>query len=1424
MRTTRESSSLLRRIAAWMLCGVCWLALGGVGRAQSNFGSLRGQVRDAAGSAAPGATIRITDAGTKAVVTVTSGSDGAYVAPSLRPVVYDLEIEARGFRKTAIRGVKIDTAKDANLDISLEPGEVSDTVTITGEAPLLQTDSSSVTRTVDQRTIVDVPLNGRNTLELALILPGAAGSAGSELTGTGQTDVLPGRELIINGGRPGSTQFYADGSNVTSVALARTTVSFTPDTIQEFSVQQSNYSAQYSQAGGAIIQQTTKSGTSEIHGTLYWFHRQKALTANPFNTERLAIFNNDARPPLRRQQLGFNVGGPVTLPKKVFGPLGYQNRDRGDNYRTFFFASYEPTRELSSLISASTIRVPTEAELNGDFSQSRVYFRNAATGAITTQPWALLYNQFARLPGGALALRDNPNYNRNLPVSATNPLFANSGFPLFNPNDPDAARRGRVLVDANGQSYVNAQAQAVARLLYPRANITDAAEIERLLGANYAFFRTTINNDDRYTVRLDHRLNEKHQVSGRYTYQPLFGDRFNRDTIDAFVSEKTDARNILVTWTATFTPRLVSEFRAGYVFGNFSRSFTSALANRDLTTELLDIGGPGAGRVNLIGFGAAQFFGLGAGSPTAANNQSSGAGFGGLGFAAPQNVGLNTEHTYQLSDDFTWNLNNKTIRFGFAGSLLMLNQAALGYGLLAGGRYNFSRNQTGNIICDITPLTAGTLPGCPSTLQGGDTFASFLLGVPSGLTLQTENLANPYYYRWRNYGLYLQNDWKLKPNLTLNLGLRYQSQSPRWEKNNLQGALNLGRLEANPFSLAEGNVARPAPVFEFAGVNGRSRYLTPVQHADLEPRFGFAWTPGFRWNEKRRFVVRGGYGLQHATLMGNDREPIPNLGSQTFGAFRGYSVTLGANDNASPTVSFTACGLAICDNPRLPMQFGYNNVRLAQDPQVVIPPANGILRPGDLAAPFFNGAARQDPRYRAAAFLGAADAQTPVIQNFSLQLQYEWMTNTVVTVGYQGSRGTHLFQADSDLNRPDPFTGAQLLPGYNGRFGNGAIYLVNATGGASTYHAGTFEIERRFHRGLQFRFNYTWSKAMDDGSGGIRFPFPNNSFNNCSVDLPCSRAQAVNSRDERAIADYDTPHIFNLVTLWELPFGKGRKFFNRGGAVEAVAGGWQLNTIGRLRSGYPIAVGLGRGNSLNLGIGGGSQRPDLIAGAPLRNPDWTPENAAFTSYVNPRAFAWPDPGKGGNSPRNHSILRLPWVDTFDTSLFKRFHPFGEGKRFFEFRAEVFNIFNNRTFSPGGVQTNLFSGGDQNQLINALPNGGTAANVFGPVVTTNGAPVGNRYRNLSAPGVWDALIAKSRGVAVDAAIAALPGPGPNGVGCPANAPELARSTGTGAAQRFNGGSLSPACTAREITMNGNFYVLNHNGTRSRTFQLSLKFYF
>lgn len=1356
---------------------------------QSNFGSIRGVVTDSTSGVVAGAKVVITNSGTNQQLSLTTNEQGQYVAAALQPVTYSVAVEAPGFQKKTITDIKVDTAAIVTLDVVLQPGSVQQEVTVTSESPLIQTYSGAVQQTVDQRTINELPLNGRNTLELALTLPGVGGSPGTEFSELTTNEPVPGRELAINGGRVGSTQFQADGANVTSIALARMSISFSPDTIQEFSVQQANYSAQFAQAGGAIIQQTTKSGSNQLHGTLFWFHRQRAFTANPFDTQRTAVTNFDNRPPLRRQQVGAVITGPVYLPKV------YQGKDR-----TFFMFSFEPTRQLASNPGGpSNIRVPTEREINGDFSQSFVYFRNA-NGTVRSEPWALLYNQFQRRGDGTLALRPNPSFNPALPASATNFTYQYRNFPLFNPNDPDPARRGRVMVDEAGRSLVNPVAQRLARELYPQPNITDPNLVADLLGANYSYFRRTEYVDNRYTIKIDHNLTNSHRLSGRWTEQPSYGTRQERDPIQhGLISDANTSRQVLMALTSTPRPTMTNEFRANYVYGSFGRNFPEALLNRDYTSEYLNVGGAGAGQVNLLGFGMPRFFD--AGAPRGVSGQTSGVGLATLGFNSPQDVGFNKEHSYSLTNDFSWVKGAMTWKFGFAASHLQLNQSNLGVGSLAGGRFFWTPDTTAEQYCQTNPL-GGQAPDCAAQVFGGERFASFLLGVPQGVQVQTENLSVPYYYRWLNVGGYAQNDWKVSPNLTLNIGLRYQFQSPRWEKFNRQGQLNLGRLEPNPFVLNSAGQPLPAPVFEYAGVDGRSRYINPAIKDVLEPRFGFAWTPGLEWNRERRFVVRGGYGMTHGTLMGNEREPIPNLGSQTATGYRQISYLLGANDINSPT-NIPSCGLALCNDRAVPMQFGFNNPVLASDNTLFQIPPSGVIRPGDRAGLTQLGTPRQNVLYQSTGVVGNRDFKMPTIHNYSLTLEYGLMEATVVRVGYQGSRGHNLFGPPQNLNRVDQFTGAIPTPGFSGRFSS-AIFAIAATNTSSNYHALVIESERRFSRGLQFRFNYTFSKNLDDSSGGINFPIPNNSFNNSALDFPIIRSQnPYDTRADRSVSSTNTPHVFNIVALLEAPFGRGRKFFNGGGLKDYFIGGWSINGLSRIRSGFPASVPLGLGNSFDVGTPGGALRPDMIAGVPLRNPDWTRENAwTGVPYVNPRAFAFPEPGQRGNAPRNLDLYN-PWVRSLDMSVFKRIAPWENKRRYFELRGEIFNVFNMKNYTPNPNLSNLLGGAAQHPLLV-----GTSPN-FTPV-----QGVQNRYAALRQPGVWDAIIAKSQGTAVDAAIANLAGPGAGGLGCPANAAEL------GATNQIR--SLSPACTARALNLA--LGRLNANTIAPRIVQFALKFYF
>lgn len=1343
---------MVQKSKGWFaLAAILWvvsIALYG----QTNFGSITGVVKDSGGGVVPGAEVKVVDAGTHALFKATTDASGVYSIPSLRPVTYEVSATAKGFQTTTVKDVKIDTSRTFAVDIVLKPGSITETVTVTSDAPLLEAASGAVSQTVNARQMEDTPLNGRNVIELALTLPGVAGDAGSEFAPAFNAPPLPGREISINGGRAGSAQFTADGMNVTSVGLARTSVSFSPDTIQEFSVLESNYSAAYSVAGGGIIQQTTKSGTNDYRGTAYWFHRQKALSANPFNSTRQAQFDYDNRPPLRRQQFGLVVGGPVVIPKVYNG-----------NNKTFFFASYEPTRQVAGLVGgASFIRVPTDLEIKGDFSQSYTY---DAAGVQRAYP--LLYNHFTRDGTGTLHYLPNPNYNPSQPASAANPMYAYTfNNSIFNPGGTGAAL-GHILVDSSGKSMVNPASANIARTIYPRPAfdmITSGANA----GSNYADFNKTYNVDDRFSGRVDQYIGDKHRLFARYSYQPLYGNRQQYSlTGNPGTSDTSLSNNVIVSVSSTIRPTIVNEFRAGAVWSNFSRNFPANYLNTDGTTPLLDLGGPGRGTPNPLGFGLANFMK----SYAPANNARS---FGEMGQNGVQNIGRNSEASFSLSNALHWVRGGQTWSFGIDANQLQSNAAASGYGYQAGGVFTQSGNITNDGVgCTVSVAVGGNaLPtDCHSaTARTGDNFASFLLGVP-GNPLMYENIAQPYYYRWMNAGLYAQNDWKVTSSLTINVGVRWQYQSPRWEKYNRQGQLNTSKLEPNPFVLDAAGKPLPAPVFEFSGLNGRSRYLTPAHHRDFEPRFGFAWVPDFGFNTHRTIVVRGGYGISHSPLTGNSRQPFPNLGSK-LDAFRAYNVAFGTTDIFNPG-NQGGCGVAICDSS-IPMQFGYNNIQFSPDPTLFNLPSNGMIRPGDIAANSLPGNPVQDKRYSTTGFVFDQSSVNPMVQSFSFQIQDEISKDTVLTVGYQGAHGTHLFSADIDLNN-DPIHGTIAFPGYNGTQG-GRMMLLNRTGGSSTYNAATVQVKRRFSKGLQLDINYTFSKSIDDGSGGIQYDYANLAGQDSSAQAVRIN-QPQNSRgttNERALSSFNVPHVLNISAFYELPLGRGRRFLNHSRLLDLAVGGWEISGLSRFQSGLPLFTDLGNANNIGLArtTGLSNPRPNVIPGVPLVNPDWNSSNYASTPYLNPRAFAVPEPGTFGNAPRNFSV-QAPRRQSFDFSLFKDIHLFRDSRKRLQLRGEFYNVLNRKNFGfTGGTQTSLFNNLNQNLAGNP-----------------------NRYANLS-PTVWTAILKKD----------------------PSSLP--------GATTAPAGGILSPLGVYTELSgyFNSNYYNLDPNVTNPRIVQLALKFYF
>ena len=238
--------------------------------AQSNRGGITGTILDPSGTSVPAAAVKLTNIGTNQTLTVNASAEGAFTFSSLDPVYYRISVEVPGFKSEVVDQIKVDTATVSTVNIKLQTGQVTTQVTVNAEAPVIDSASGTLGYSITEKQIADIPLYSRNVLELVMTSPNLNGESGTEDPVTTTGIVSPGLNIYVNGGRAGSTAILADGVNNTAIGYGRSIVSFSPDVIQEITVQTSAFSAEYGQTGGGVINASTKSGTNRFSGTLSW--------------------------------------------------------------------------------------------------------------------------------------------------------------------------------------------------------------------------------------------------------------------------------------------------------------------------------------------------------------------------------------------------------------------------------------------------------------------------------------------------------------------------------------------------------------------------------------------------------------------------------------------------------------------------------------------------------------------------------------------------------------------------------------------------------------------------------------------------------------------------------------------------------------------------------------------------------------------------------------------------------------------------------------------------------------------------------------------------------------------------------------------------------------------------------------------------
>jgi hypothetical protein len=499
---------------------VAFALLSGAALAQSaGTGSLTGVAVEASGAALPGVNLTLRNLATNVAVTAVTNDAGNYLIQNLTPGEYELTAEAQGFKKFVRAGLKVEVGQTLRIDPEMQVGNVTDTVTVSGEPPLVQTETGSRGEVIGNRQVTQLPLNGRNVYGLVNLVPGAA----PDQTG----------RIRVNGARARGNEYLIDGvTQVTPVHRGDPVLPPPVDSVEEFKATTNSYSAEYGNASGAVINVATKSGTNEYRATLWEFLRNDAL-----NTRNFFAPAGSKKPVLRYNQFGVAGGGPIRLPKAVFGPLAYEGRDR-----TFFFANYEGRRIRGQTVFNTT--VPTAAMRRGDFSAFLgPVIGTDALGRDVRQ--GQIYDPTTERTVNGQVVRD--------------PVAGNVFTPqLLARLDP-----------------------AAVKLLQFFPDPTNAA-----LAQNFIKAASTGSDYNRYEVRVDHVFNGNHRIFGRFSDSeqptlasvPFRGAGLDVDVSDVFVN------NVAVSLNSTLTPTSLNEFR--FAFLRLQPTRLPYLSGRNVSQEV----------------------------------------------------------------------------------------------------------------------------------------------------------------------------------------------------------------------------------------------------------------------------------------------------------------------------------------------------------------------------------------------------------------------------------------------------------------------------------------------------------------------------------------------------------------------------------------------------------------------------------------------------------------------------------------------------------------------------------------------------------------------------------------------------------------------------------------------------------------------
>jgi hypothetical protein len=1060
---------------------------------QSSQATVSGTVTDSLGASVPEVELTATNASTNAVFRAQTNSSGFFSLQALPIGVYTISGEKQGFKRFVQSNLTLTTGQQLELNVRLEVGAVAETINVDARAAVLETRTSDQSQLVEAKTVEDMPLGDRRTMNIIRIT-GAAVMVNYDSGGK--------PNFSLAGGRTQSQNFYMDGGNIQNMRLGIGQVDTDPpvETVAEVKVLSNSYAAEYGGSAGGVIVATTKSGTNEIHGAAYEYLRNEKLDAANF----FAPFRDGqkVRAPLRYNVFGATIGGPVMIPKLFDG-----------RNKAFFYFAYEGSRRSDG--QTSVLTVPTALEKAGDFSQT-------VTAAGAQIP---IYDPRTTRVDGGRTVRD-PFPGNRIPGNLIDPVARNLTAFWPEPNQPPS-------------------------------NLTGANNF----AANYVQKLTR----DAFLVKGDINVTANDRLSVRYLYNSDnldFSSRLPEIAAETLSPALRHQHFFFGQYTRVLTPTLITEFRFNY--GNRINHQTSYGLNGGWPT-----------RIGLRGV------------PDDAFPQFTITGVQGLGVGGQERRQFPIQQ-FQYTNITTWIRGRNSIKFGFEGR----------------PSYNFEINRpTVSGSFNFVPQATG-LPGSPATGTG---FASLMTGAPTNFNSRvTEELDRSSWY----WSAFIQDDWAVHPDLTLNLGVRWETDTPIIDRANRMNGFDATRI--NPVSGTPG-------VVRFMGIDGFRTSPYATDRNNFGPRIGFAWKPF----GSQRTVVRGGWGVFFAHPFDAGAPTAASLGFE-------LSAAINSPDNGVTIPFYLGQGVPGFTTTKPPLDDAFGAVRVGVNPNT--------------AVTFFE-----------------ENRRTGYSLQHNMTIQREVGTGWLTEVGYLANMSRKLASANLSINQVRP---ELLTPTSTQRdrpfpqFTNVTLNLPSL--GVSDYHAMLARVEKRFSKGFNFLGTYTWSKFLNNtNEGGAVLGAEGGVYSNF-----------YNRAADYGPSENDIRHRLTASGVWELPFGKGRRFLADSG-WRFLAGGWSLGGVLTLQTAPPFTVTTQVNSVFSTA---GALRADVS-----RNPNLGSERT-LGRWFDTSAFSQPAPAQFGNQGVN--ILRGDSLTNVDLSIQRSFRLWSEASRL-QLRGEFFNLANHANFGIAG---------------------------------------------------------------------------------------------------------------------------------------------